>query len=673
MARYRAVRGTFDLLPKQMPTWVRVESTARELAHRFGFREIRTPLFEQAELFTRGMGVMAGLIEKELWTFQDKFGQKLALRADMTSGVIRAYQENKLYEGGLPQKMFYLAPVFLLGKEGEERSRQSHQFGFEALGSDSPALDAEVIALASAFCEALGIEGYSIRLNSLGGADCRPPYQQKLRDYFGAHQEQLCPTCKRKFKSHPDWVLSCEEQGCKSLAQVAPTIYGMLSNGAKQHFATLREYLEEMDLPVELDPRVVRDSEYYNRTVFEIKVGDRSLGFGGRYDGLVEKLGGKSTPAVGFALSLEAVVETLTEAREESKTPSPTVYFQPEGPESSKLLVPLMNALRQKGVSAELDYRQNGRGPAHPPDGCTYAVVLDESNAFRGHAILKDLDHDKEEKVPVGRLRSRILHLAGQAASEAEREGSSSRKRLKRGAKRREEEHEERDERRDDEGEGRRERRTRKLRRSRGGEEAASEGREANEERGERKDRNERNKDRGERDKDREERGERKDREERNKDRGDRDKDREERTERKDRDERTRDRAERDDKARESDRGERKERDKDRGDRDKDRGRERKRADRGRDDFNEGDGKAIVPAFNLGGLGKMPTAHKVEGSISKGRSPEQPRPAEPVAAIKPKMPAVTSGGGLSLNWSILPGKEAGKGNGKSAAEKGGRD
>lgn len=635
MARYRAVRGTFDLLPKQLNAWVKVENKARELAHRFGFREIRTPLFEQAELYTRGMGVMSGLIEKELWTFQDKFGQKLALRADMTSGVVRAYQENKLYEAGLPQKMFYLAPVFLLGKEGEERSRQSHQFGFEALGSDSPALDAEVIALAASFCDAVGIEDYSIRLNSLGGGDCRPVYQAKLRDYFGSNAEQLCPTCKRKYKAHPDWVLSCEEAGCKALAQVAPTIFGMLSNGAKQHFSALREYLEEMELPVELDPRVVRDSEYYNRTVFEIRVGDRSLGFGGRYDGLVEKLGGKSTPAVGFAMSLEAIVDVLSgEESEDSAQPSPVVYFQPEGLESSKLLVPLMNFLRQKGVSAELDYRNNGRNSAHPPKGCSYVVVLDESNAFRGHAILKDLAHDKEEKVPVGRLRSRVLHLAGVAGADgssgrgSERDGSlSGRKKLRRGAKRRDEEM---DEQRDEDGDGRRERRSRKLRRHRGGEES---GPVESKERNEGKETREpaESKERGPRDKDKE---------------------REAPAVARPRD-----------------------KDKDK-DRERERSREKKssRSESGRDKANEGDGKAIVPAFNLGGMGKMPIAHKVEGSISKGRSPESSKAVEPsvVKAAKPsKAPSLTSGGALSLNWSILPGKDSGPGNGKSAPEKGG--
>lgn len=615
MARYRAVRGTFDLLPKQMPAWVSVEDTARELAHRFGFREIRTPLFEHAELFTRGMGVMSGLIEKELWTFQDKFGQKLALRADMTTGVLRAFQEHKLHEAGLPQKIFYLAPVFLLGKEGEERSRQSHQFGFEALGSDNAALDAEVIALAAAFCESLGLEGYSIRLNSLGGSDCRPLYQAKLRDYFGSHLEQLCPTCKRKYKAHPDWVLSCEQEGCRQLSQVAPTIYGMLSNGSKQHFAALREYLEEMELPVELDPRVVRDSEYYNRTVFEIRYGDISLGFGGRYDGLVEKLGGRSTPAVGFGFSMEAIMDALAGKETNFKLPAPVVYFQPEGPESSKLLVPMMNVLRQRGISAELDYRNGGRA-CSPPEGCAYVVSLDESNAFRGHALLKDLSSDKEEKVPVGRLRARVLHVAGLAGEIAERESSGTRKRLKRGLKRREDEPVEREERQEDEGDSRSNReRRRKLRRGRG-EESASDSRDKAETRDSSETRESR---------------------ERHRDR-DRDKERDKEPER----------------AKEPVAEKDKERSKDRG-RERDKERERKPRGRGRDiDDAEGDGKALIPAFKLG-LGSAPA------------TPSPPRPA-PESAAKAaaarSAAAVPTPSALSLNWSILPGKESGQGNGK---------
>lgn len=587
MARYQAVRGTFDVLPGQVPRWQQLETTARELAHRFGFREMRTPLFEQAELYTKGMGVMSGLIENELWTFKDKFGQKLALRADLTSGVVRAYQQNKLYESKQPQKFFYLGTVFLLGKEGKERSRQSHQFGFEALGSDSAAMDAEIIALASSFCQVIGLEGYSIRLNSLGGGDCRPLYLQKLKDYFSSNHEQLCGTCKRKYKAHPDWVLSCEEPACKRMSQVAPTIYGMLSNGEKTHFSQLREYLEAMELPVELDPRVVRDSEYYNRTVFEIQCGGKSVGFGGRYDGLVEKLGGKSTPAVGFALSMETVLELLGE-EEAEETGGPFVYFQPEGPESSRLLVPLMNNLRQKGVSAELDYRIGNRRPQSPPDGCAYCVILDESNAFRGHAILKDLEKGKEEKVPVQRLPSRVAHLAG-LSQEAEKESPSTssgsgRKRLRRGRRRSEEETRES-----------RDASSKPAQREESAEKAESSSKRR---------RGRRTKDSDDAPKDSDNRRE-----------ASREKKSRSRNERSRNEKPLRERAEAEDDG----------------------------------------GKAIVPAFNLGG-GPPPATRPPAQSRSKSGSKSSSQTQ-----------TATSSPGLSgaLNWSILPGKEGGKSNGKS--------
>ncbi|MFA7479552.1 MAG: histidine--tRNA ligase [Vulcanimicrobiota bacterium] len=605
MARYQAVRGTFDVLPDQMPRWHNIEGTARDLAPRFGYREIRTPLFEEAELFTRGMGVMSGLIEQELWTFKDKFGQKLALRTDATTGIIRAYQQNKLYNDNLPLKVFYLAPVFLLGKEGERRSRQSHQFGFEAIGSDNPALDAEVIALAAAFCEELGLEDYKIKLNSLGEKDCREGYLKKLRDYFTANQAQLCPSCKRKFKANPDWVLSCEESGCKSLSQVAPTIYGMLSNGSKANFAALREYLEEMELPVELDPRVVRDSEYYNGCVFMIEYQGKVLGFGGRYDSLIEKLGGKSTPAVGFAFAMEEIMEVLKDTPQEAEDPvSFDFLLRPEGPESAKLLVPLLYTLRQRGISAELDYSYtNGRRRDRVKGEWSYLVTLDESNAFRGNAVLKDLEENSDEKVPVQRLRNRVLHVAGVSA-EDERDGSKSgRKKLRRTRKRSDDDKRgERDNSSDEESDSgsSRSRRTRKSRRGR----------------------------HEEREKDREQKPSRREAEE--------SKQEEESKEKPSRSSRRKQGSREGERDREKDREKAPERE-----RSRDKGKRPGRAEPAKETDRD-QGKALVPAFNLGGLG---------GGESK------PAPRSKDAPKKSASGALPPSSGGNLNWSIIPDKE----------------
>ena len=650
MARYQAVRGTFDVLPEQMPVWHKIEGTARDLAPRFGYQEIRTPLFEDAELFTRGMGVMSGLIEKELWTFNDKFGQKLALRTDATTGVIRCYQQNKLYNANTPLKVFYLAPVFLLGKEGEIRSRQSHQFGFEAIGTDNPALDAEVIALAAAYCEELGLDDYTIRLNSLGGKDCRPLYLQKLRDYFGSNVAQLCSTCKRKYKANPDWVLSCEEAGCKSLSQVAPTIYGMLTNEAKTNFSMLREYLEEMDLPLELDPRVVRDSEYYNGPVFEIRSKGKSLGFGGRYDGLIEKLGGKPTPAVGFAFSLETVMEVLKEGEEKSSPPSFDVLLRPEGPESAKLLVPLLYTLRQRGVTAELDYSYtNGRRQREGGGEWSYLVTLDESNAFRGTAILRDIEDNSDEKVPVQRLRNRVLHVAG-VGSEEERDGSQSgRKKLRRGRRRPEEDKRDADgrESKDEETESssRSGRKLRsKSRRGRGSEDRDSRrpartesrdedsGREAQESReSSREARGSRDsRDAGEPREAREPREPREPRESRHP--------REAKDSRESKDVRN-PRESQDSRDTRNARNKRPVRDKNR---EISRENPRESSEPERDQ-----GKALVPAFNLGG--------SLGDSAAQASAQKKARPQKAVTTANPANSLGAGGGGL--NWSIIPGKE----------------
>lgn len=437
MSRYQAVRGTFDLLPEQLPTWNRLEQAARELAERFGYSEIRTPLFEEAELFTRGMGVLAGIVERELWTFHDKFGKKLALRADMTTGVVRAYQQHGLGEqSGALVKLYYLAPVFLLGKDSESGSRQSHQFGVEALGTDSPAIDAEVIALASSFCNDVGLDGHVVELNSLGGAKCRPAYEDNLRDYFNSHAGELCPTCKRKYKTHPTWVLSCEEPGCVRLSQVAPTIYGILSPECRSHFNCVKEYLEDMEIPFELNPRVIRDLEYYNRTIFQIRCGDKVVGFGGRYDGLVEVLGGKPTPAIGFAISLETVLDLLSQKEDGLDEPEPpTVFLEPEGAEATKVMVPILQKLRRLGVRAEMSYG-NGRGaqPARKR-AARVVVTLAEANAFRGHAMVEDRDEGSNEKVLASRLSDRLASYLG-VEDEAE-DRSGGRRKLTRKSRRR--------------------------------------------------------------------------------------------------------------------------------------------------------------------------------------------------------------------------------------------
>ncbi len=408
----RAVRGTRDLLPEETSRWQLIENQARLLSQQYGYLEIRTPLFEKAELFVRGMGVLAGLVERELWTFHDKFGQKLALRADVTASVVRAYYENNLNEKtqGV-SKFYYLAPVFLIGRETEEGSRQSHQFGVEALGSPHPAQDAEVIALAWAFLKRIGLSDVVFEINSLGCDKCRPAYHDVLKEYFSSHSNELCGTCKRKHKTHPLWTLGCHEKSCVELGQVAPTMFGLLCPACKQHFSQLKAYLAEMRIPHDLNPRVVRDLEYYNRTIFQVRHGESVLGTGGRYDGLVETLGGPETPAVGFALQLEAILEAVPG---EFTRPSPSVFLQPEGEEATRLLMPVLNVLREAGIYAEMALSDE-----ESPESPRFLVVLSEKDAIRGVAQVHDRQSDHKDRYNLGELAHRLANRLGMGSAVA--------------------------------------------------------------------------------------------------------------------------------------------------------------------------------------------------------------------------------------------------------------
>jgi histidyl-tRNA synthetase len=444
---FQAVRGTSDLLPAQLTAFRQIEQKAIQLAEKYGFQEIRTPLFEKADLFVRGLGVMASLVEKDLWTFQDKHGQKLALRADMTPCVVRAYQQHRMGKEG-PTKLSYVGPVFLLGKEGNEPSRQAYQFGVEVLGNGSPALDAELMVMALEYCEAVGLTGVKLEINSLGCDKCRPAYYDALREFFASRQNELCAaSCRRKYRNHPTWVLSCPESSCQTLANLAPTILGYLCQDCKVHFNTLKHLIQELDLEVTFNPRVVRDLEYYNRTVFRLSLQDRTLATGGRYDGLVQQMGGSETPAAGFACYLDEIVAQLTPPEVVSEELD--FVFLPDGPESTKALLPVALKLRKAGARVEIMANAQGEAP-----DARWHIRLVEVNALRGQVDIIDQDSRQQEKCGADRLLARLQHLLGQGQRE-EGEGRGPRRRLNRLRKEREvrepREHREREPRRHEE------------------------------------------------------------------------------------------------------------------------------------------------------------------------------------------------------------------------------
>ncbi len=419
--RVEAVRGMPDILPEETPLWQYVEAEIREAFALYGYREIRTPIVERAELFARGVGEATDIVHKEMYVFPDKKGQLLALRPEATASVVRAYIEHGLHAKGGVAKLYYLGPMFRYEKPQKGRKRQFHQYGAEALGSLDPALDAEVIDLAWYLMERLGLrrEGLFLRLNSIGCPEDRPRYREALREYFLPHQEELCPDCRRRLEENPLRILDCKVPTCREIAGDAPKSLDHLCDGCRAHFEALLGYLDALGLAYELDPKLVRGLDYYTRTVFELA--SRDLGAqdallgGGRYDGLAEALGGPSIPGVGFAGGLERLILVLGERDVVDRCyriiAGPEVYLLPVGEGEVTEAVKLLARLRRAGIPCDMDYAGRSlrkRLQVAAGSGARYALFLGEEELSRGEIKVRDLETGNEEYVPIGDLVDRL-------------------------------------------------------------------------------------------------------------------------------------------------------------------------------------------------------------------------------------------------------------------------
>ena len=307
-------RGTCDVLPVDSYKWNYIENIAREIANRFGFREIRTPVFEHTELFIRGIGNSTDIVRKEMYTFDDKKGRSMTLRPEGTATVMRSVLENNLYLS-VPTKLFYIGPFFRYERPQEGRYRQFHQFGLEAIGIDSPAIDAEIIHSACTFFETLGLKEIVVQLNSLGCSECRPKYREALVEFFESHREELCSDCKERLSINPLRVIDCKNPNCKQIALNAPVMIDFLCDECKAHFEKLQKLLSVYGVDFKVNPRIVIGLDYYTRTVFEFittSIGAQgTVCGGGRYDGLIESIGGSKMPGIGFAAGIERLLLLL--------------------------------------------------------------------------------------------------------------------------------------------------------------------------------------------------------------------------------------------------------------------------------------------------------------------------------------------------------------------------
>jgi histidyl-tRNA synthetase len=353
----QAPKGTKDMLPEDAYKWQYIESIFRDVAKTYGIREIRTPMFEHTELFLRSVGDTTDIVQKEMYTFNDKGDRSITLKPEGTASAVRAFVENRLFNEAQPTKLYYITPAFRYENVQKGRLRQFHQCGLEVFGSSAASMDAEVIAVAMDTLKRLGLKSLSLNINNLGCPSCRPKYNEALKKFLADNYDGLCDTCKTRFEKNPMRILDCKEKKCHEITKNAPTILEYVCEECETHFDKVKEYLDILGLPYTIDPGIVRGLDYYTKTIFEILTSDFTVCGGGRYDKLIEELGGPDMPAVGFGMGVERLIMTLE--KENIEIPKENLfdlYIGARGEEESKYAFKLANGLRSLGVKCEINH-----------------------------------------------------------------------------------------------------------------------------------------------------------------------------------------------------------------------------------------------------------------------------------------------------------------------------
>ena len=412
MDTIKGIKGVKDILPEETPRWCLIEDAARRWALCYGYKEIRIPIFELTSLFARSIGAATDIVEKEMYTFPDRDGTSLTLRPEGTAGTVRAFIEHNRAADPLPQKYFYIGPMFRHERPQAGRLRQFHQFGVESFGTSDPRADIEVIALLWRLLSDLSLPDLTLEINSLGSSGDRAAYKPLLRSFLSQQESRLCTNCRRRMDTNPLRVLDCKVPDCRSATESAPKLTDHLSPEARTHFDQVLTGLMAIGIPYLLNPRLVRGLDYYCLTSFEITSthlgAQNAVGAGGRYDGLVEMLGGPSVPAVGFAVGLERVSLMLPEALSSSLHEC-LYYVAAFGENGTKLGLVLLNELRGVGLSAQCDYRAiTLKAHLRQADRskCRYAILLGDDEAARSCVILRNLESKAQEELPLPGLPS---------------------------------------------------------------------------------------------------------------------------------------------------------------------------------------------------------------------------------------------------------------------------
>ncbi len=414
----QAPKGTRDVLPQDSYKWQYVEGLVREICSKYGYREGRTPVFEHTELFLRGIGDTTDVVQKEMYTFLDKGERSITLKPEGTAGFVRMFVEHNMFNDPQPTKMYYLnCPVFRYEKPQAGRLREHHQFGVEIFGAPKASADAECVAIALELFERVGVKELEVHINSIGCPDCRPQYHTALKAYLQENYDSLCPTCKTRFEKNPLRVLDCKEGGCKKIAKDAPVIIDHLCDNCKDHMSEFEACLSGMGVSYSIDPFIVRGLDYYTRTVFEIissHIGAQgTVCGGGRYNGLVEELGGPAIPGMGFGLGLERLL--LVAENQGVQIPEPPlyhIYIATMGEEARRKGFALAHALRRLGIKAECDHVGRSIKAQFKYAGklnVGYVATIGESELLQGVLNLKNMETGEQRSIP----------LDGEAVAEA--------------------------------------------------------------------------------------------------------------------------------------------------------------------------------------------------------------------------------------------------------------
>lgn len=413
-----AIKGMNDILPGEVETWQFLEQSAREVFGVYGFSEIRTPIPEKTELFCRSIGETTDIVEKEMYTFNDKSDNSMTLRPEGTAPVMRSFIQNRLHNLDPVSKLYYMGPMFRYERPQKGRYRQFHQLGAEVVGVEDAKIDAQVLAMLHQYFLRIGIDSVSLQINSLGCPECRPGYRQALIDYLESRLHGLCGECQRRYQTNPLRVLDCKVQGCQEATVDAPSVLEHLCSPCRDHFDQVKNYLQKLSIPFDVNARMVRGLDYYVRTTFELVTdqlgAQNAVAAGGRYDGLVESIGGPALPGIGFAIGLERLV--LMKDEQQIPAATPQLFIAAVGKEATDHAFVLMSQLQAAGVRAEMDYfGKSLKAQMRRANklNANLTLILGEQELQSGDAQLKNMSDGSQTTVALNALFATLLEKLG--------------------------------------------------------------------------------------------------------------------------------------------------------------------------------------------------------------------------------------------------------------------